>query len=154
VARRGRFFRTILCTTDFSAVANNAVVYARRLAKEAAASLVVMHAVEWPLGDDVTSGDVLELRKSMESSARARLVRLLPRSSADGPAAQAVVTIGRASAAILEQAHARSADLIVMGVSGLDAVDAALLGSTTHRVLREGTWPVLTVPDGALAPSR
>ena len=42
----------------------------------------------------------------------------------------------------------RSIDLIVMGVSGRGALDVALLGSTTHHVIREGAWPVLTVRTG------
>ena len=104
-----------------------------------------MHAVESPFGDAVTSGAVAALRKSIESSARDGLVRLLPRSSSDESGAQAVVTIGKASAAIVKVARARSVDLIVMGVSGRGAIDVALLGSTTHHVIREGTWPVLTV---------
>jgi nucleotide-binding universal stress UspA family protein len=143
--RRRSLFGTILCATDFSAAANGAVAYARRLAKESDARLVVMHAVEWPFGDAATSRAVEELRESLESSARDKLIRLLPRSSSDGRDAQAVVTIGKASAAIVKLARARSVDLIVMGVSGRDAPNAALLGSTTHHVIREGTWPVLTV---------
>ena len=102
VARRNRsLFGTILCATDFSAAANRAVAYAKRLAKEANAKLIVMHAVEWPFGDAVTSEAVAQLRKSLESNARERLVRLLPRSSFRGPDAQAVVTIGKPSAAIV-----------------------------------------------------
>jgi nucleotide-binding universal stress UspA family protein len=146
VRRRTRsLFGTILCATDFSAAANRGVGYAKRLAKETNARLVVMHAVEWPFGDGVTSGPVAELRESVESRARDELVRLLPRSSADGPGAQAVVTHGKASAAIVELARARAVDLIVMGVSGRGAINVAILGSTTHHVIREGTWPVLTV---------
>ena len=148
VARRGRSPRTILCATDFSAAANRGVAYAKRLAKEANAKLVMMHAVEWPFGAAMTSGAVGALRTSIESSARDKLVRLLPRSSPGGPGAQAVVTFGKASAAIVKLARARSADLIVMGVSGRGATDVALLGSTTHQVIREGTWPVLTVRTG------
>jgi nucleotide-binding universal stress UspA family protein len=143
--RRRSLFGTILCATDFSAAANRGVAYAKRLAKEANAKLLVMHAVEWPFGDAVTSGALEELRKSIESSARDDLVRLLPRSSSGGPDAEAVVTLGKASAAIVKLARARAVDLIVMGVSGRGAVDVALLGSTTHHVIREGTWPVLTV---------
>jgi nucleotide-binding universal stress UspA family protein len=146
VTRRSRsLFGTILCATDFSAAANRGVAYAKRLAKEANAKLVVMHAVEWPFGDAVASDAVQEFRQSVESSARDELVRLLPRSGADGPGAQAVVALGKASAAIVKLARARSVDLIVMGVSGRGAIDVALLGSTTHHVIREGTWPVLTV---------
>jgi nucleotide-binding universal stress UspA family protein len=145
VARRSRSPRRILCATDFSAAANRSVAYGKRLAKEANAKLVVMHAVEWPFGDAMTSGAVAEFRTSMESSARDKLDRLLPRSSPGGPGAHAVVTFGKASAAIVKLARAISADLIVMGVSGRGATDVALLGSTTHQVIREGSWPVLTV---------
>lgn len=146
VTRRSRSpFGTILCATDFSTAANRGVTYAKRLAKEAHAKLVVMHAVEWPFGDEVTSGPIGDLRESMESSAREKLVRLLPRSSSDGRTGQAVVTLGKASADIIKVAGARAVDLIVLGVSGRGAVDVAVLGSTTHHVIREGTWPVLTV---------
>jgi nucleotide-binding universal stress UspA family protein len=121
------------------------VAYAKRFAKEADAKLIVMSAIEWPFGNAVTTGPVAELRKSIESSTREGLVRLLPRPGSDSGRAQAVVTDGKASAAILKLARARSVDLIVMGVSGRSATDVALLGSTTYQVIREGTWPVLTV---------
>jgi nucleotide-binding universal stress UspA family protein len=144
--RRSRSpFETILCPTDFSTAANRAVAYAKRLAQEADAKLILMSAVEWPFGEAVMSGALAKLRKSIESNARETLTRLLPRSASHGPPAQAIVAIGKASDAIVNVARTRSVDLIVMGVSGRGALDVALLGSTTHHVIREGTWPVLTV---------
>ena len=58
LARRSRSpFETILCPTDFSAAANKAVAYAKRLAQEADAKLILMTAVEWPFGErDVWCG--------------------------------------------------------------------------------------------------
>jgi len=148
LARRSRSpFETILCPTDFSAAANKAVAYAKRLGKEADAKLILLTAVDWPFGTAVMSGPVAELRKSIELEASESLARLLPR-AANGPRAQAIVALGKASAAIVKGARARSADLIVMGVSGRGALDVALLGSTTHHVIREGAWPVLTVQTG------
>jgi nucleotide-binding universal stress UspA family protein len=148
LARRSRSpFETILCPTDFSAAANRAVAYAKRLAEEANAKLILMSAVEWPFGEAVMSGAVAELQKSIESDAREALTRLLPR-ACNGPRAQAIVAIGKASAAIVKVARARAVDLIVMGVSGRGALDVAVLGSTTHHVIREGAWPVLTVRTG------
>jgi nucleotide-binding universal stress UspA family protein len=148
LARRSRSpFETILCPTDFSAAANRAVAYAKRLAQEANAKLILMSAVEWPFGEAVMSGAVAELQESIESDASEALTRLLPRAG-NGARAQAIVAIGKASAAIIKVARARSVDLIVMGVSGRGALDVALLGSTTHHVIREGAWPVLTVRTG------
>ena len=146
LARRGRSpFATILCPTDFSASANRAVAYAKRLAQEADAELILMSAVDWPFGEEKLAGEVAELRRNIESEARAALTRLLPRSGSNGPRAQAIVAVGKASGAIVKVARARSVDLIVMGVSGRGALDVTLLGSTTHHVIREGAWPVLTV---------
>jgi nucleotide-binding universal stress UspA family protein len=129
-----------------SAAGNNAVAYAKRLARAAKARLILMSAVEWAFGTAVMSGPIAELQDGFEASARKALTRLLPRPGADRPAATAIVARGKASAAIIKVARARSADLIVMGVSGRGALDVALLGSTTHHVIRHGEWPVLTVP--------
>jgi len=147
--RRGRSrppFETILCPTDFSEGANSAVGYAKLLAKEANAKLILMTAVEWPVADGATSGPMAELRKSIEASAHDQLGRLSPRRVSDSRGAETVVASGKASAAIVELARLQSVDLIVMGISGRRALDIALLGSTTYHVIREGVWPVLTVP--------
>jgi nucleotide-binding universal stress UspA family protein len=144
--RRSRSpFKTILCPTDFSTAGNKAVGYAKRLAREADAQLIVMSAVEWPIGAAITFGPVAELQEGLEEDARKALRRLLPRPGPDRPAAMAFVVQGKASAAIVKLARARSVDLIVMGVSGRGALDVVLLGSTTHHVIRHGAWPVLTV---------
>ena len=147
IRRSGSPFETILCPTDFSVAANKALAYAKRLAQEADAKLIAMSAIEWPFGEDVTYGAVADLRKSIESNASEALARLLPRPGS-GPHAQSIVAMGKPSAAIIKVARARSVDLIVMGVSGRGALDVALLGSTTHHVIREGAWPVLTVRTG------
>jgi nucleotide-binding universal stress UspA family protein len=148
LVRRSRSpFETILCPTDFSVAANTALAYAKRLAQEADAKLIAMSAIEWPFGEDLVYGAVANLRKSIESNASKALARLLPRPGS-GPRAQAIVAIGKPSAAIVKVARARSVDLIVMGVSGRGALDVALLGSTTHHVIRGGSWPVLTVRTG------
>jgi nucleotide-binding universal stress UspA family protein len=148
--RRNRSpIRTILCPTDLSAAGNNAVAYAKRLSRAADARLIVMSAVEWPFGVAVTPGRLAELQDELEANTRKALARLLPRPGSDRPAAKAIVVHGKGSAAIVKLARARSADLIVMGVSGRGALDVVLLGSTTHQVIRRGEWPVLTVPPAA-----
>jgi nucleotide-binding universal stress UspA family protein len=47
---------------------------------------------------------------------------------------------------ILAQADRRKADLIVMGTHGRSGVERLLLGSTTDKLLRRATMPVMTVP--------
>ena len=142
-------FKTILCPTDLSEAGKTAVAYAKRLAREAGARLILMTAVEWPYGVEMTSAPLAAVQDRLEADTRKALELLLPRPGTDRPVAKAVVVRGKASAAIVTLARARSADLIVMGVSGRGALDVVLLGSTSHYVIRHGEWPVLTVPHGA-----
>ena len=55
-----------------------------------------------------------------------------------------------AALGILKEADRQQADLLVMGGRGMDALAAALLGSTTAQVVRETALPTLVVkPKGA-----
>ncbi len=51
---------------------------------------------------------------------------------------------GKAHAQISKFARANKVDLIVMGTHGLSGLDRILLGSTTERVVRIASCPVLT----------
>jgi nucleotide-binding universal stress UspA family protein len=46
---------------------------------------------------------------------------------------------------LLRLAEEKDADLIVMGVHGRGAIDRALFGSTTHKIVRDARCAVLTV---------
>jgi nucleotide-binding universal stress UspA family protein len=52
---------------------------------------------------------------------------------------------GKAHREIVSVATEESADLIVMGVHGRNALDVMLFGSTTNQVVRRATCPVLTL---------
>ena len=126
--------KNILCPVDRSPSSLEAFSYAIALARWQGARLNLLEVIEAAVptgGSRVDEDD--------------RLARLLPRSTSDGPGAQPVITVSKPSAAIVKFARARSPDLVVLGVSGRGATDVALLGSTTHHVIREGTHPVLTV---------
>ena len=53
--------------------------------------------------------------------------------------------IGKPYQQIIELAVEAQIDMIVMGVRGRGAVDLAVFGSTTYRVLQLGPCPVLAV---------
>jgi nucleotide-binding universal stress UspA family protein len=142
-----RPFRTLLCPTDFSQAGDAAVAYARFIARlGGTTTLLLMNVVEWPFGH--TSGDdaVTGLRLSLEADARDQLHRLTQAEPDSGLNIQAVAASGNPGRDIVDAARARLADLIVMGVTGRGAIDLALLGSTTYRVVRHAPCPVLTVP--------
>ena len=135
-------FRSIVCATDLSEPGNRAVTTAAALASDAGASLVVVHAVEWPFGVESGPDPLTELRRNLEAEARDQIARLVP---AGQSGVEIAVTTGRPQADILARSAASHADLLVMGASGRGAVGAGLLGSTADRVIRSAECPVMIV---------
>jgi nucleotide-binding universal stress UspA family protein len=74
-----------------------------------------------------------------------RLEELAPREAGDWCKLHATVRIGRPYQEILQMTLENETDLVVMGVRGRNAVDLALFGSTTQRVIQLGASPVLAV---------
>ena len=75
----------------------------------------------------------------------AKLEGLVPESIRDWCRPTTRVAHGKAYREILGTATEDSADLIVMGVHGRNALDLMLFGSTTNQVVRRATCPVLSV---------
>ena len=66
--------------------------------------------------------------------------------SATLPAFEYEVAVGKPAAEILRVARERSCELIVISTHGLTGIRKLFFGSTTERVLRETTVPVLVTP--------
>jgi nucleotide-binding universal stress UspA family protein len=122
---------TVLLATDFSAHAVLAGRRARALAAKLHARLLAVHVVEGP--------SLLSDRERL-AEAQARL-----RDEAPGGESEGIATLGSASGEILRVSRERHADLVVMGVQGSRSLHTLLVGSTTHRVIRESPCPVLAV---------
>jgi nucleotide-binding universal stress UspA family protein len=74
--------------------------------------------------------------------------------SAVGPALEFEVAVGKPAVEILRVARERSCELIVMSTHGLTGMRKLFFGSTTERVLRETTKPVLLTPAADAGPIR
>lgn len=129
--------KRILYCTDFSDYSSRALTYALSLAMEYNAELTLLHVLE-----DVPPTDDLE--KGIELTRR-RLENLVPPEAGDWCKVRPAVRIGKPYQQILQIAMETGTDLMVMGVRGRNAVDLALFGSTTHRVIQLGSSPVLAV---------
>lgn len=129
--------KKILFCTDFSDYSSRALTYALSLAMEYNAELTLLHVLE-----DVPPTEDLE--KSIADATR-RFEKLVPPDADDWCKVHPAVRIGKPYQQILQIALETGADLVVMGVRGRNAVDLALFGSTTHRVIQLGSSPVLAV---------
>ncbi len=129
--------RKILFCTDFSEHSERALQYALSLAMEYNAELTLLHVLE----DIPPSADL--------QAETARVVRELeqpvPYDARNWCTIKSTVRIGKPYQEIIQIALEGQTDLVIMGVRGRNALDLALFGSTTHRVIQLGSCPVLAV---------
>jgi nucleotide-binding universal stress UspA family protein len=141
----------ILCPVDFSEPSRAALRYAAAIAAHLGAALTLL-TVNDPLLAEAAdmSGGSGRLAADAKSELEKFFRDSLP-GSARRPAAELVVATGASAAEILR--HAReSADLIVMSSHGATGIRKLFFGSTTERVLRETSVPVLVVPRSDAGP--
>jgi nucleotide-binding universal stress UspA family protein len=140
-----RLWKILFCT-DFSENSDRALNYAVSLATQYQAQLILIHVLEdlpSEAGIDTATAELVErMERPVPSDLRCRLEL------------RSVVRIGKAHEQIIQLALESKADLVVMGVMGRNALDLALFGSTTHRVIQMGTCPVFVVPPEAKALSK
>jgi nucleotide-binding universal stress UspA family protein len=137
---------SILCPVDFSDASAGALQYAAALAEHFATRLIVL-SVDDPRIAAIHAEAGLDRRAEDRQSA---LAAFLARTFANDEARLAMcepdVVVGKPSAEILRVARERSCDLIVMSRRGGNGISRLLFGSTTQRVLRETSIPVLVTP--------
>lgn len=141
----------ILCPIDFSEPSRAALRYAAAITTHLGAALTLL-TVNDPLLTE--AADMAGGTGRLAADAKAELEKFFRDSlpgSARRPAAELVVATGASAAEILR--HAKDgADLIVMSSHGATGIRKLFFGSTTERVLRETSVPVLVVPRGDAGP--
>jgi nucleotide-binding universal stress UspA family protein len=142
---RGGFAR-VLCPTDFSAAASQALGFALELARDPGGAVTVLHVIEFLAEHEARATvhfNVEEFRRALVEDAHERLRKVIAEASVRGRTVHDVVSIGRAYTEVLRLGEDH--DLIVMGAQGRSGLALSLFGSTTQYVVRAATCPVLTV---------
>jgi nucleotide-binding universal stress UspA family protein len=137
--------RKILCPTDFSESAGEALKSAASLAGDYSAELLVAHVVESPSGP----GSV----PTMEAAAIKNLEAVSERMISAKVQVRHLVKSGQPAVQIVDLAEKNDADLIVIATHGLTGWRRALLGSVTDRVIRQTTKPMLVIQTKPLGQS-
>jgi nucleotide-binding universal stress UspA family protein len=142
-----RLFQHILCPIDFSDHSRQALAYATLLASRNKGRLVVIF-VEDPML--AAAAAVAYDEKALIDKGRKELRRLVERITAQYGLPMSSVTldvaVGRPHEEISWTAERLGCDVIVMGAHGRTGANRMMLGSTTHRILRHSSLPVLATP--------
>ncbi len=134
----------ILVPVDFSDTSDEALAYARDLARSFDAALHLFHVVR-----DLSDAWSVELAGAAlggfpDTFLRAAQERL-DALDAGGLRHDTITRVGQPHHEIIEYASTHNIDLIVMGTHGYGPVEHMLLGSVAEKVVRSAPCPVLTV---------
>jgi nucleotide-binding universal stress UspA family protein len=125
----------ILCCTDFSKDSDRALNYAISATVEYDAELTLLHVLEAPTP--------AKTEKAIAATTE-QLDKLIPPERRKTLKIKTAVRTGKPYTEIIRYAQEAQTDLVSMGVHGRGALDLAVFGSTTYRVMQLGPCPVLT----------
>jgi len=136
-------FKKILSPVDFGENSLAALDVAATLARQAAATVIVLHVVTLVMSPGEVPGEI-ELYRAQEAEAKEKLKDIVA-DRLKGVDHQIVIRIGDPAKVILMAAETLAADVVVMATHGRTGISRMLMGSVTERVLRDSPCPVLTV---------
>jgi nucleotide-binding universal stress UspA family protein len=134
--RKHRLGRILYCT-DFSHNSEGARGYAISLAAEYSAELTLLHVAD--KASDLARADAVTAERTRQ------LDRLVSETEHKKFNLRSVVKFGKPYEEIVRHAAEMQASLIIMTARGGDAIDRAVFGSTTYRVIQLGPCPVLAI---------
>ena len=140
--------RRILVATDGSEPADRALALAAELARSwGSGTLTLVKAVSDPVTFAPTAAAGLEMVLDAEQQGAERdLAQRAERLRTGGLKVDTLIRVGSAPEVVAEVADAVGADLVVAGSTGKGALQRAVLGSVTTRLLHELRRPLLVVP--------
>lgn len=146
---------TIVAATDFSDDASCAVAWAREVARQHGARLVLAHAF---VAEAIPAPEFVpvppQYYEEIHGEARRQLDAAASALRAEGVDVDAELVLASPALGVADVARRRRADLIVAGTRGRTAWKRVLLGSTAARLLRDAPCPVLTVHRHDAGPPR
>lgn len=127
----------ILFCTDFSENSRRALSYALSLTAEYDAELTLLHVLK-----DIPDESSID---EATATAMEQLDNLIPPEKPKAGRIRSMLRRGRAYQQIIQLALEAGTDIVIMAVRGRGALNLAVFGSTTYRVIQLGPCPVLAV---------
>jgi nucleotide-binding universal stress UspA family protein len=141
--------KTILCPTDFSANATNAIEYAANLSLKFQSKLIILHVFETPMmNSEVPLTIIKNAGEEIRNSAGKKLKTLVGKILKINKSAmvETLLVEGSPSTKIVEIAQKKNVNLIITGTTGHSKLARLILGSTTSGLLHYSDCPVLCIP--------
>jgi nucleotide-binding universal stress UspA family protein len=148
-ARQLATFRKILVPVDFSDCSMKGLEYAKKLAREFRAKLILLHSIAlqyYVASDEYARYDLPLLLEQIDEAAKQQMRDLVQQPNWNEVEVEPSIQIGHAGQQICAQAGDRKADLIAISTHGRTGFEHVLLGSTAEYVVRHASCPVLVVP--------
>jgi len=141
--------KKIVCPSDFSPAAENAVSEALEFALHFKAELILVNVLPVlpPAPSDPSFVfEVPEYERALHVDAERRLRAMAAEIAGKGVAVRTAVGHGDAGAEIVRIAKDETADLIVIATHGMTGWRHVMFGSVAEKVVRLARRPVLTIP--------
>ena len=145
---------SVLCPVDFSDASRGALRYAAVVANHLKAELIVLTVTDPLLTEAAEMSAAVEHLPEAVSNELRRFGERSFEGAVTPEAVRFEVTTGKPAVEILRFAKEQPTSLVVMSTHGLTGVRKLFFGSTTERVLRETTVPVLLTPAHDHGPAR
>jgi nucleotide-binding universal stress UspA family protein len=144
---------TFLVAVDFSHCSRLALRKAKEFLGQREGRIIALHVIDHDFVEQCIKnhlGSKDQIKKNLFIRAKTRLEQLLSKEEMNAYGVEAVVCEGMACIEINKKAIETNAEMIIMGSQGKSGdMKAIFFGSTTERVLRFITRPVLCVPPEA-----
>ncbi|MCO6499849.1 MAG: universal stress protein [Vicingus serpentipes] len=140
--------KNILVPTDFSECAHHAAEVAVQIAKEASATIHLLHVVDIPLTSyDAGMHTYENIPETMflMNHAKESMEKLKNETMFNGVEVTTMVEFDLTYSRITNEAKEKNVDLIVMGSHGASGFQELMIGSNAERVVRFAACPVLTI---------
>ena len=144
---------TVLCAIDDSALTAPVLAWTLMLARRFKAAVTVVHTIEPTVSGAVRMGTVARESDRALKALHRDTERWLNERAAPLKAAHVSVTtravFGDSGATVSSEAKRAGADIIVLARRGAGRAARLLMGSTSHRVVRQSDRTVLLIPEPA-----
>jgi nucleotide-binding universal stress UspA family protein len=143
--------KTIIIPTDFSATSFNAAEYACRLAAFYNAKVWFFHTYQIPVavGEFAFAAvDVAQMQKAAEHELQLMKTKVLDKLGFNADISTFAI-IGELQNELRNFCDVQKPDLVVMGLTGKNALTQLIVGSNTIVTINELNYPVLVIPPRA-----